>query len=104
MYAIELYVPKYNNAGESIRPEDWLSLEKQITDAFGGFTRYAGVGSFKGQEESVTVYRILSWNLAGSITVEDKTAIEAIADWVKINWQQETVLWTYAKIDDMNLV
>ena len=50
------------------------------------------------------MYRILSWNLAGSITVEDKTAIEAIADWVKINWQQETVLWTYAKIDDMNLV
>ena len=104
MYAIELYVPKYNNAGESIRPEDWLSLEKQITDAFGGFTRYAGVGSFKGQEEAVTVYRILHTRVRTGPISKEREAIRGIAMFVKVRWQQISVLYTVQKLETVEYV
>lgn len=100
MYAIELYVPKYNNAGQSIRPEDWLSLEKRITDAFQGFTRYAGVGSFKGQEEAVTVYRIIVENTI----FHDSPPIQRIARYVKQAWNQETVLYTVQALEAVEFV
>ena len=99
MYAIELYVPKFDNAGRSIKPEDWLSLERQITDAFDGFTRYAGIGSFKGQEEAVTVYRVVTKDI-----VIFTSAIQRIARYVKQAWQQKTVLYTVQALKTVEYV
>ena len=96
MYAIELYVPKFDNQGGNIDPLNWLSLEKQITEAFQGFTRYAGIGSWKGQEETVTVYHI--------ITHEIPAEIYSIAEYVKRTWEQESVLYTVQPLEAVEYV
>lgn len=98
MYAIELYVPRYDNQGQAIALEIWDGLESQIISHFRAFTRYAAVIRRGSQEEAITVYRVSSGNLPTTI----QQAIEAIADWVKINWHQEFVLWTITETAEIN--
>jgi len=94
MYAIELYVPKYDNQGEPIPDGHWADLENQIRIAFNGYTRFEAVGHWQGISEEIYLYRILSSGFSDNA----KEAIVNIAGYVKKTWQQETVLWTASEI------
>ena len=100
MYAIELYVPKFDNDCKAIGSEHWQSLEGQIIDHFGGFTRHAAVGRWGKQSEEIYVYCILSETF-GSVK---RDCLDQIDYYVKVHWRQESMLWTITETAEINYV
>lgn len=101
MYAIELYVPKYDNQGEPIPDGHWADLENQIRIAFNGYTRFEAVGHWQGISEEIYLYRIVA---NGTFQELDVLAVQEIARYVKTIWQQESVLYTVQPLETVEYV
>ena len=102
MLQFELYVPVVDNNGRPY-PSVQTAVEKALLDKFGGYTCYSTRGGYVGKDnariiEIVYVYRILADDSSlGRIRFAEDT-ISRIANYVKAELHQESVLVTQQAI------
>ena len=97
---LELYVPRFMNDGSRVPLEHREAFRAQIIERFGGFTKIDSAhGVWKNDAglvvaEPVYIYRILT----DKPGVGAVACIRTLAAYVRINWRQESVLWTCSDV------
>lgn len=101
MNVYELYVPD-NLACQT----QTFTLEEMLRVTFGGLTKYSAVGMWREHtewqeivHENVTVYRMIGQHETAHGKAHESRAVLHVAEYVKREWDQKSVLWTVQEID-----
>ncbi len=94
-----LYVPQRLNDGTDVSAEFFRALEKRLVSIGGGFTRTRGIGGYQmanGDDvrEPVYVYTLIA---PGNPSTRER--VRNVAQHVKIQLAQESVLFTVRAVD-----
>ena len=99
MKCIELYVPKWDNAGKAIAHDRWVTLEGTLRQRFDGFSTYTVAGQWTNDQGQTHLDRVVIYRIICLGTPEELKTIKTLADFIKGYWHQESVLYTVADID-----
>ncbi len=94
-----LYTPMSLNSGASVSPGFFVALGERLAGIAGGYTRVRGVGAYVMADGTVKREPVYVYTLFAPDVPSTRERIRSVAQHVKIQLAQESVLFTVRAVD-----